>query len=98
MVHFGDQREQPVPTKGALIKEEGSFVDKFGNIPITISNDQIKSTEEVFYEIHNIHLWQFKGEIYLSLGKGHEINFFGKEPSGSQIFQSGRQGQKVRSH
>ena len=28
---------------------------------------------------------------------GHEINFFGKEPSGSQIFQSGRQGQKVRS-
>ena len=29
---------------------------------------------------------------------GHEINFFGKEPSGSQIFQSGCQGQKVRSH
>ena len=29
---------------------------------------------------------------------GHEINFFGKEPSGSQIFQIGRQGQKVGRH
>ena len=29
---------------------------------------------------------------------GDEINFFGKEPSGSQIFQNGRQGQKVKSH
>ena len=29
---------------------------------------------------------------------GHEINFFFKEPSGSLIFQSGRQVQKVRSH
>ena len=32
------------------------------------------------------------------LDTGHEINFFGEEPSGSKIFQSGHQGQNVRSH
>ena len=41
-------------------------MDEFGNIPITIWNEQIESTEEGFYEIHNIHLRQFKGVKYLS--------------------------------
>ena len=41
-------------------------MDEFGNIPITIWNEQIKSTEEGFYEIHNICLRQFKGLKYLS--------------------------------
>ena len=41
-------------------------MDEFGNIPITIWNEQIKSTEEGFYEIHNIRLRQFKGVTYLS--------------------------------
>jgi len=30
--------------------------------------------------------------------QGMKLTFFGKEPSGSKIFQIGRQGQKVRSH
>lgn len=66
MVLFGDWRAEPVPTKTDLIKREGPFVDEFGNIPITIWNNQIESTEGGFYEIHNICLWQFKGKKYLS--------------------------------
>lgn len=41
-------------------------MDEFGNIPITIWNEQIESTEEGFYEIHNICLRQFKRIKYLS--------------------------------
>ena len=66
MVLFGDRRSEPVPTKTNLIKREGSFVDEFGNIPITIWNEQIDNTEEGLYEIHNICLRQFKGEKSLS--------------------------------
>lgn len=66
MVLFGDRRAESIPTKTDLIKREGSFVDEFGNIPITIWNEQIESTEEGFYEIHNIRLRQFKGVKYLS--------------------------------
>ena len=66
MVLFGDRRAEHVPTKTDLIKREGTFVDEFGNIPITIWNEQIESTEEGFYEIHNIRLRQFKGQKYLS--------------------------------
>ena len=66
MVLFGERRAEPVPTKTNLIKREGSFVDEFGNIPITIWNEQIDNTEEGFYEIQNIRLRQFKGEKYLS--------------------------------
>ena len=40
-------------------------MDEFGNIPITIWNEQIDNTEEGFYEIQNIRLRQFKGEKYL---------------------------------
>ena len=66
MILFGDRRAEPVPTKTNLIKRKGSFVDEFGNIPITIWNEQINNAEEGFYEIHNIRLRQFKGEKYLS--------------------------------
>ena len=66
MVLFGERRAEPVPTKTNLSKREGSFVDEFGNIPITIWNEQIDNTEEGFYEIQNIRLRQFKGEKYLS--------------------------------
>jgi len=52
MVLFGDRRAKLVPIKTDLIRRDGSFVDDFGNIPITIWNEQIKSTEEGFYEIH----------------------------------------------
>ena len=38
MVLFGDNKAEPVPNKTDLIKKEGSFVDEFGNIPITIWN------------------------------------------------------------
>ena len=48
MVLFGDRGVEPVPTKTDLIKREGSFVDEFGNIPITLWNEQIESTEEGF--------------------------------------------------
>ena len=60
MVLFGDRGVEPVPTKTDLIEREGSFVGEFGNIPITLWNGQIESIEEGFYEIHNIHLRQFK--------------------------------------
>ena len=60
MVLFGDRGVEPVPTKTDLIEREGSFVGEFGNIPITLWNGKIESTEEGFYEIHNIHLRQFK--------------------------------------
>ena len=66
MVPFGDRRVEPVPTKTDLTKREGSFLDEFGNIPITLWNEQIESTEEGFYEIHNIRLRQFKGAKHLS--------------------------------
>ena len=66
MVLFGDNKAQPVPTKTDLIKRERSFVDEFGNIPITIWNKDIESTQEGFYEIQNIHLQQFEGKKYLS--------------------------------
>ena len=66
MVLFGENKAQPVPTKTDLIKREGSFVDEVGNIPITIWNEHIESTQEGFYEIQNIRLRQFKGEKYLS--------------------------------
>ena len=53
-------------SKTDLIEREGSFVNEFGNIPITLWNEQIESTEEGFYEIHNIRLRQFKGAKHLS--------------------------------
>ena len=41
-------------------------------------------------KLHKHQSWLRDGNImYLT---GHEINFFGKEPSGSYVFQSGRQG------
>ena len=40
MVLFGENKAQPFPTKTDRIKREGSFVEEFGNIPITIWNKQ----------------------------------------------------------
>ena len=74
MVLFGDRGVEPVPTKTDLIKREGSFVDEFGNIPIALWNEQIESTEEGFYEIHNIRLRQFKGVKYLSSARDTVFN------------------------
>ena len=62
MVLFGDNKAQPVPTKTDLTKGEGSFVNEYGNIPITIWNKHIESTQEGFYEIQNIRLQEFKGK------------------------------------
>ena len=36
MVLFGDNKAESVPNKTDLIEKEGSFVDEFGSIPITI--------------------------------------------------------------
>ena len=66
MVLFGDNKAEPVPNKTDLIKKEGSFVDEFGTMPITIWNKQIESVQEGFYEIKNIRFRQFKGEKYMS--------------------------------
>ena len=66
MVLFGDNKAEPVPNKTDLIEKEGSFVDEFGSITITIWNKQIETGEEGLYEIKNIRLWQFKGEKYIS--------------------------------
>ena len=44
------------------------------NIPITLWNEQIESTEEGFYEIHNIRLRQFKGVKYLSSARDTVFN------------------------
>ena len=74
MILFGDRGVEPVPTKTDLIKREGSFVDEFGNIPTTLWNEQIESTEEGFYEIHNIRLRQFKGVKYLSSARDTVFN------------------------
>ena len=74
MVLFGDRGVEPVPTKTDLIKREGSFVDEFGNISITLWNEQIESIEEGFYEIHNIRLRQFKGVKYLSSARDTVFN------------------------
>ena len=74
MILFGDRGVEPVPTKTDLIKREGSFVDEFGNIPTTLWNEQIESTEEGFYEIHNIPLRQFKGVKYLSSARDTVFN------------------------
>ena len=63
---FWDNKAEPVPNKTDLIKKEGSFVDEFGSIPITIWNNQIETEEEGLYEIKNTRLWQFKGEKYIS--------------------------------
>ena len=63
---FGDNKAKPVPNKTDLIKKEGSFVNEFGTMSITIWNKQIETVEESFYEIKNIRLRQFKGEKYIS--------------------------------
>ena len=44
------------------------------NIPITLWNEQIESTEEGFYEIHNIRLRQFKGAKHLSSARDTVFN------------------------
>lgn len=74
IVLFGDRGVESVSTKTDLIKREGSFVDEFGSIPITLWNEQIESTEEGFYEIHNIRLRQFKGVKYLSSARDTVFN------------------------
>ena len=74
IVLFGDRGVESVPTKTDLIKREGSFVDEFGSIPITLWNEQIESTEEGFYEIYNIRLRQFKGVKYLSSARDTVFN------------------------
>ena len=56
MVLFGDNKAEPVPNKTDLIEKEGSFVDEFGSITITIWNKQIETGEEGLYEIKNIRL------------------------------------------
>ena len=74
MVLFGDNKAEPVPNKTDLIKKEGSFVDEFGTMPITIWNKQIETVEEGFYEIKKIRLQQFKGEKYISTVTGTVFN------------------------
>ena len=74
MVLFGDNKAEPVPNKTDLIKKDGSFVDEFGTMPITIWNKQIETVEEGFYEIKNIRLQQFKGEKYISTVTGTVFN------------------------
>ena len=64
MVLFGENKAQPFPTKTDLIKRERSFVDEVGNIPITIWNEHIKSTQKGIYKIQNVRLRQFKGKKY----------------------------------
>ena len=63
---FGDSKAKPVPNKTDLIKKEGSFMNEFGTIPMTLWNKQIQTLQESFYEIKNIRVRKFKGEKYIS--------------------------------
>ena len=64
-----DKHEWPkqIPGKANLTKVDGCFVDGFGDIPITLWNEQIGLvTSEEYYEFQNMNLGKYSGNLYLS--------------------------------
>ena len=63
---FGDRQAEQIPSKKELTKREGCLVDEFGNVPITLWNDQAISISPGYYDIEKIRIRQFMGIKYIS--------------------------------
>ena len=64
---FGEKKPQQIPNNTNLTKLEISLVDDHGSIPLTLWNEQIKTTQDGHhYEIQNIRVRQYNGRKYLS--------------------------------